>query len=142
MMPAEKAAETTEAPASAGASAPPELSVELSGWWRQIKSILHDQLQLFTLEGERAANSVMALLAYSLLVGLLGLALWLGLLAQVIMLAQHTALEAWQSLGLAMVVNLFGLWYVLRRRRHYSRLLRFPATRHSLRPIAEDTEEH
>lgn len=136
-------ADPTNTPADAGvSSSEPEISVELSNWWLQVKSLLHDQVLLLTLEGERVAKSMVALLVFGLIAGLLVLTMWFGLLAQIVLLAQQTALSAWQSLGLAMIVNLIGLWYVLRRCAYYSSLLRFPATMQSLRPAATDTEEH
>ncbi|MCC5856397.1 MAG: hypothetical protein JJU10_12070 [Idiomarina sp.] len=75
-----------------------------------------------------------------MIAGVLLISLWFTVLAQFVLLAQQGTLSVWQSLGLAMVVNLLGLWFVLRRCAHYSRLLSFPATRKSLRsaePIAD-----
>ncbi|ALS99725.1 hypothetical protein [Lacimicrobium alkaliphilum] len=121
-------------PASAGVSSvPPEVTAELVAWWQQVRALACDQLQLLTLEGQRVANSMVALLVFGLIAGLLALTLWFGALAQIIILAQHSLLSAGQALGLAMVVNLSGLWFVLRRCRYYSSLLRFPATMQSLR---------
>ncbi|SEA47228.1 hypothetical protein [Alkalimonas amylolytica] len=128
-------AKPTQTPADAGVSpSEPELSAELSGWWLQLKVLLHDQLELLTLEGERVARSMVALYVFGLIAGLLALTLWFGALAQIILLAQQTTLSAWQSLGLAMIVNALGLWLVLNRCAYYSSLLRFPATIQSLRP--------
>lgn len=136
------AAEPDQTPADAGvSSSTPDLSAELSGWWLQVKVLLHNQLQLLTLEGERVARSMVALLVFGLIAGLLALTLWFGLLAQIVLLAQQSTLSAWQSLGLAMIVNLLGLWYVLRRCAYYSSLLRFPATLQSLRPTQATTKE-
>lgn len=135
-------ADPTKTPANAGvASSEPDITAELSGWWIQIRALLHDQLQLLTLEGERVARSMVALLVFGLIAGLLALTLWFGVLTQIVLLALHSALTAWQFLGLAMIVNLLGLWYVLRRCAYYSSLLRFPATLHSLRSSAANTKE-
>ncbi|MDF2178955.1 hypothetical protein P2G88_11905 [Aliiglaciecola sp. CAU 1673] len=102
-------------------------------WWQQARNLAYDQLQLLTLEGQRVANSMVALLVFALIAGLLALTFWFAALTQIIILAQHSLLSVAQALGLAMVVNLAGLWFVLRRLRHYSSLLGFPATMQSLR---------
>lgn len=138
MMPAEP----SDTPASAGVfSLPPDTSAALSGWWRQARTLAYDQLQLLTLEGERVANSMVALVVCALLAGLLVLTLWFAVLAQIILLAQQVSLSVTQALGLAMVANLFGLWLMLRRCRHYSGFLRFPATLQSLRSAPANTDK-
>ncbi|GAB2927740.1 hypothetical protein [Rheinheimera gaetbuli] len=136
------AAEPVDAPAAAGVfSAVSDSSAELATWWLQARALAYDQLQLLTLEGERVANSIVALLVFGLLAGLLALTLWFAALAQTIMLAQHYGLSMAQALGLAMVVNLLGLWFVLRRCAHYSGLLRFPATMQSLQQAKTDSKQ-
>ena len=125
--------EPADTPAEAGVFSPPDASAELTAWWQQAKALASDQLQLLTLEGERVANSMVALLVCGLLAGLLALTLWFAALAQIILLAQRYNLSAALALGLAMLANALGLWLVLRRCSYYSRLLRFPATMQSLR---------
>jgi hypothetical protein len=41
-----------------------------------------------------------------------------------------------------MVLNLLGLWFVMRRCAYYSSLLRFPATIQSLRQVVTAEQEH
>lgn len=136
-----KATETAETPATAGVfSAAAASQAELEKWWQQARALAYDQLQLLTLEGERVANSMVALLVFGLLAGLLALTLWFAALAQIIMLAQHYSLSAAQALALAMLANLVALWLVLRRCAHYSSLLRFPATMQSLQPAAAEPD--
>ncbi|WP_088330044.1 hypothetical protein [Lacimicrobium sp. SS2-24] len=117
----------------AAASVSPGAAAEMVQWWQQVRTLAGDQLQLLTLEGQRVATSMVALVVCGLLTGLLALTLWFGALAQVIILAQYSQLSMAQAVGLAMVINLSGLWFVLRRCRYYSSLLRFPATMQSLR---------
>ena len=138
MMPAEPI--TT--PAEAGVFSPASASAELVVWWQQAKVLASDQLQLLTLEGERVANSMVALLVFGLLAGLLALTLWFAVLAQLIILTQAQGLSLAQALGLAMVLNLSGLWFVMRRCAYYSSLLRFPASIQSLRQVATAEQEH
>ncbi|MBN7826405.1 hypothetical protein [Bowmanella dokdonensis] len=124
----------TGTPAEAGVlPVPPQVTAEMALWWQQARVLAYDQLQLLMLEGQRVANSMVALLIFALLAGLLALTFWFALLAQIIILAQHSLLSVAQALGLAMVVNLSGLWFVLRRLRSYSHLIGFPATMQSLR---------
>lgn len=138
MMPTEPA----DTPAEAGVFSPASVSAELVVWWQQAKVLASDQLQLLTLEGERVANSMVALLVFGLLAGLLALTLWFAVLAQLIILTQAQGLSLAQALGLAMVLNLSGLWFVMRRCAYYSSLLRFPATIQSLRQVATAEQEH
>ncbi|MDP4535784.1 hypothetical protein Q3O60_06270 [Alkalimonas collagenimarina] len=126
---------TDTATTTGAASAEPDITAEAIDWWLQIKTLAHGQLELLTLEGERVARSMVALLVFALLAGLLVLTLWFAVLTQIVLLAQLSALAVWQSLGLAMIVNLLAIWFLLRRCLYYSRLLRFPATVQSLRPI-------
>lgn len=134
--------EPADTPAEAGVFSPASVSAELVVWWQQAKVLASDQLQLLTLEGERVANSMVALLVFGLLAGLLALTLWFAVLAQLIILTQSQGLSLAQALGLAMVLNLSGLWFVMRRCAYYSSLLRFPATIQSLRQVATAEQEH
>ncbi|MDP5188353.1 hypothetical protein [Rheinheimera baltica] len=126
-------ADTTKAPASAGVSASTDISAAAVEWWKQARVLAYNQLQLFTLEGERVAISMVALLVFGLLAGLLALSLWFAVLVQVHLFALYCGFSASQALGVVMVALLLGLWAVLRRCRYYSRLLRFPATMQSLK---------
>lgn len=134
--------ETAEAPASAGTLPVADVSAEVAVWWQQARAQACDQLELLTLEGERVATSMVALLVLAVLAGLLALTLWFAGLTQIILLAQSDSLSVTQALWLAMTANLLGLWFVLRRCRHYSRLLRFPATLQSLRRAADSGQGH
>ena len=134
--------EPADTPAEAGVFSPASVSAELVVWWQQAKVLASDQLQLLTLEGERVANSMVALLVFGLLAGLLALTLWFAVIAQLIILTQAQGLSLAQALGLAMVLNLSGLWFVMRRCAYYSSLLRFPASIQSLRQVATAEQEH
>ena len=59
--------EPADTPAEAGVFSPASVSAELVVWWQQAKVLASDQLQLLTLEGERVANSMVALLVFGLL---------------------------------------------------------------------------
>lgn len=135
-------AEPTEAPATAGVfSLQGDVSTELGVWWQQARTLAYDHLQLLTLEGERVANSMVALLVSAMLAGLLMLTLWFTTLALIVTLLLHYGLALPPTLALTMAANLLALWLALRRCRHYSRLLRFPAIMQSLRPMTDTDEQ-
>ena len=135
-------AEPTEAPATAGVfSLQGDVSTELGVWWQQARALAYDHLQLLTLEGERVANSMVALLVSAVLAGLLMLTLWFTTLALIVTLLLHYGLALPPTLALTMAANLLALWLALRRCRHYSRLLRFPAIMQSLRPMTDTDEQ-
>jgi len=128
-------ADPNDTPADAGVSSTnPGVTAEAAQWWQQAKILAHAQLQLLTLEAQRVAHSLVALLLCALLAGLLLLSLWLAALAQLFLLAQALGLAPALALGLTMLLNVLAMMVLIRRCRHYSRLLRFPATLQSLKP--------
>ena len=134
--------ESTKAPADAGVfSSESDVSTQWNIWWQQARALLYDQLQLVTLEGERVAHSMVALFVSALLVGLLVLTMWFMLLAQIVLFAQQYGVPLAQALALATIANLLGVWLLLRRCRHYSQLLRFPATIRSLHQLTADDKD-
>src|SRR5690554_6615829 len=120
---------------NAALSEPTEVTPAVVEWWQKAADLLHTELEIVALEGERVAHSMVALLIFSLLIGLLSLSLWFAVLAQLVLFIQAIAFSLPQALGLAMVVNLLGIWWLIRRCRHYSSYLSFPATRRSLQVL-------
>lgn len=138
---AQSATTTAVGEASTATPAEPGLFSQVALYWRQLKTESVQQLQLFTLEAQLAAESLVAiwLLALSaalLLIGiwlLLHLALWQGLKA--------SGLADWQALLLAFIVQLLLLTLCLWRIRYHSRFLRFNQTLNSLKPTTQATVE-
>lgn len=120
---ADQPAETAEEP-SVGDSA--------QALWQQLTALAIEQLQLFTLEGERVALSLVAVLMLGLLSGLLLLTLWFCGQALLVLLMLQAGINPTYAILSLILINLFGLGLVRWRFRYYSRLLRFPATLQSL----------
>ncbi|WP_411360197.1 hypothetical protein [Pseudidiomarina sp. YC-516-91] len=120
--------ENNQAPVSSGAFSLAPLA-----------NIVTTELAIMGLEVERVARSMVTLLLMSVALGLLLVSVWF---AQLVMALQVFELTLAQALGVAMVANLCGIWWLLRRCRHYSSLLSFPATRHSLELLLQPPEEH
>lgn len=115
---------------------------DLARWWYQSSTLVHHELEIVALEGERVATSMVSLLLYNLLAGLLALSLWfsaLGLLVWYLFALIHSVPQA---LACSMLVNLTAFWWLLRRCRYYSSLLSFPATRQSLRQLFSGVDKH
>lgn len=134
---------STEAPANPGAL-PNEIgpvAAALLSWWQQASKLLDTELEIMALEGDRVARSMVGLLIFSLLIGLLSLSLWFAILTQLILFIKSFSFSMEQALGLAMVANLIGIWWMIRRCRYYSRFLSFPATRRSLTVLLSVNKE-
>jgi len=107
---------------------------------RELRKLIHDQLQLAALEVRRAAHSVMAMIAAALCIGALLVLVWIGLMAAtglsliavglqpVFVMLTVTALTA------APILLLRG--FIVRRSRH----LGFPATLRTLKSSAASTQ--
>lgn len=134
---------SNKAPANPGAL-PSEIgpvAAALLSWWQQASKLLDTELEIMALEGERVARSMVGLLIFSLLIGLLSLSLWFAVLTQLILFIKSFSFSMAQALGLAMVANLIGIWWMIRRCRYYSRFLSFPATRRSLTVLLSVNKE-
>lgn len=113
-------------------AAEPSVGDSAQALWQQLMALASEQLQLFTLEGERVALSLVAVLLLSVCSGLLLLTLWLGGQALLVLLILQSGIGAFYAIMAVMLLNLAGLGLVRWRCRYYSRLLRFPATVQSL----------
>lgn len=110
----------------------PSVGDSVQALWQQLAALAVEQLQLFTLEGERVALSLVAVLMLGLLSGLLLLTLWFCGQALLVLLMLQTGINPTYAILSLILVNLGGLGLVRWRFRYYSRLLRFPATLQSL----------
>lgn len=122
------------AAAAVPASAEQPLS-ELARWWQQSGTLVNDELEIVALEGERVASSLVSLLLYNLLAGLLALSLWFSALGLLVWYLLAVTQSLPQALAWMMLLNLVAFWWLLRRCRYYGSLLCFPATRQSLRQL-------
>lgn len=108
---------------------------ELARWWQQSGTLVNDELEIVALEGERVASSLVSLLLYNLLAGLLALSLWFSALGLLVWYLLAVTQSLPQALAWMMLLNLVAFWWLLRRCRYYGSLLCFPATRQSLRQL-------
>jgi hypothetical protein len=108
---------------------------ELAGWWQQSGTLVNDELEIIALEGERVASSLVSLLLYNLLAGLLALSLWFSALGLLVWYLFNLTQSVPLALAWTMLTNLCAFWWLIRRCRFYSALLSFPATRQSLRQL-------
>ena len=127
-MPAEPAgpADTPgAAPVHAAASG---LVDQLKEYLQLIRSQWRQQLQLLTLETQRAAESLVAICVLGLFAALLLLSSWVILLLLVWTGLAALGWSAWQGLLVLLLLQLLALAICLRQIRYHSHFLRFPAT--------------
>ncbi|GHG59929.1 hypothetical protein GCM10010919_02900 [Alishewanella longhuensis] len=134
--------ETSSAAGQAAEAADePSVGDSVQALWQQLAALAVEQLQLFTLEGERVALSMVAVLMLGLLSSLLLLTLWFCGQALLVLLMLQTGINATYAILSLILVNLCGLGLVRWRLRYYSRLLRFPATLKSLQANNDEVAE-
>ncbi len=110
----------------------PSVGDSAQALWQQLVALAIEQFQLFTLEGERVALSLVAVLMLGLLSGLLLLTLWFCGQALLVLLMLQAGINATYAILSLILINLGGFGVVRWRFRYYSRLLHFPATLQSL----------
>lgn len=104
------------------------------GLWRDLRGMAYDHLQLAALEAQRAGRSLVAMLAASIVLGVLLASTLLVLTGALILALIELGLPPSFAALLAALVNFaasVALAFAIRAR---SRLLGFPATLRSLQP--------
>jgi hypothetical protein len=109
-------------------AAAPGLVDQLTDYLQLIRSQWRQQLQLLTLETQRAAESLVAICVLGLFTALLLLSSWVMVLLLVWTGLAALGLSAWQSYLLLLLLQLLALAQCLRQIRYHSHFLRFPAT--------------
>jgi len=112
------------------------LFAEVGALSRDLRGLLHDQLQLAVLEARLAARRMAVLVALGVGLALLLVAAWLSVLGAVVMTLVSQGFAAAPALLIVAVLNLAAmpvLYAVLRRQVHS---LGLPATLRTLRPRA------
>jgi hypothetical protein len=109
---------------------------DLSALRRELRDLVHDQLQLAALELRLAAHSLMTMIAAAVCIGALLVAAWLGLMGAaglgLVGMGLEPAMALLVLVGLTLV--LAGLLRALIR--HRSRDLGLPASLRALKPPA------
>ncbi len=127
-------AEPVDTPGTAPVhAAAPGLLDQLTDYLQLIRSQWRQQLQLLTLETQRAAESLVAICVLGLFTALLLLSSWVIVLLIVWTGLAALGWSAWQSYLLLLLLQLLALALCLRQIRYHSHFLRFPATLQSWR---------
>ena len=135
---AHAAGNSTEQPSVAGASAPvPGLLDNAAALWGDLKGLAHDHLELAALETRQAGESLVWIIAYGIVVGVLCVSAWLGLVAALVLWLVDRGMPASAAVLLAVVVNLLGAFGFVLAIKKTSQALRFPATVRALKPGAK-----
>ena len=127
-MPAEPAAPVDTPGAAPVNAAAPGLVAQLTEYLQLIRSQWRQQLQLLTLETQRAAESLVAICVLGLFTALLLLSSWVIVLLLIWTGLTALGWSAWQGYLLLLLLQLLALALCLRQIRYHSHFLRFPAT--------------
>ena len=107
--------------------------------WLGLRRQFYLQLQLLTLETQRAAQSLVNMLILALFTALLLISCWLGLLSIGLLLLKSAGLSTLAALGCVLLLNVLALLTCLKLIRRQSCYLCFPASMALLKPKAPDT---
>jgi len=126
-VPAQPPAADTGAPA-------PGLIDNAAALWGDLKGLAHDHLELAALETRRAGESLVSIVAYGIVVGVLLVSAWLGLIAALVLWLVDRGVAASAAVLLAVLVNLVGAGVLVLLIKRTSQALKFPATVRALKP--------
>ena len=123
-------------PAAPTAAAPsdPGLIASAEALWHDLRGLAHDYLRIAALETQRAGESLVAIVIFGIVTGILLVSAWLGLAAALVLWLISLGWHGSLALLLAVAINLAGAAGFVFAIRTRSRNLRFPATIASLRP--------
>jgi hypothetical protein len=102
--------------------------------WDELQGLGHNHFRLAALETRRAGQSLVTMLATSVLMVLLLNSAWLGLLAGGVVWLLENGIKASSALMLTVALNLLLLLICIRVIRRHSRYLQFPALTNGLNP--------
>ena len=100
----------------------------------ELRLQLHDQIELFVLETERAVHALTTTIAASIAIGVLGVFTWLGLIGTMVLLLISAGVTPAMAMLAATALNLVAIVISYRFVRLTRRILRFPATLGALKP--------
>ncbi len=106
--------------------------------WLGFRQRLHTQLQLFMLETQRAAQSLVNMLILALFAALLLISCWLGLLGIGVLLLKSAGLSTLLALSCVLLLNFVALLTCLKLIRRQNGYLCYPASMALLNPTAAD----
>lgn len=127
-----------DAPANPPTARDSSLITAIATLWMGFRQRIYLQLQLLTLETQRAAQSLVNMLILALFAALLLISCWLGLLSVGVLLLKSAGLSTLAALGCVLLVNLLALLTCLKLIRLQSSYLRYPASMALLKPKTPD----
>lgn len=98
----------------------------------ELPGLVSDRVELLALELQRAARALAEIVAWLVVLVILGVTVWLALWAAAVVAALHAGLSWPGALLLAVVFNLAVMAWGVRRMRQLLPQLRLPATRRHL----------
>ena len=113
------------------------LTAAVVSLWLGFRKRLFLQLQLLTLETQRAAQSLVHMLILALFAALLLISCWLGLLGIGVLLLKSLGLSTLLALSCVLLINMIALLFCLKLIRLQSCYLCFPATMALLNPTPD-----
>lgn len=132
------ASSAADAPDNPPTARDSSLITAIATLWLGLRQRLYLQLQLLTLETQRAAQSLVNMLILALFAALLLISCWLGLLSVGVLLLKSAGLSTLAALGCVLLLNLLALLTCLKLIRQQSSYLRYPASMALLKPKAPD----
>jgi len=109
---------------------------EMQLLWADMRGLVADHVQLFTLELQRAGESLVIMLICAVFIGVLLVSAWIGLSGVLVLWLIHSGIFASFALLIAVAVNLLGVVLLVAIIRHRSGYLRFPASIESFKEIS------
>ena len=82
--------EQPAAPAAPPPAADPGLLASAEALWQDLRALGHDYLRLVALEAQRAGESLVSIVVFGIVVGLLVVSAWLGLPIRTIQVTAYT----------------------------------------------------
>ena len=122
-----------DAPRADAPAGAPGLSASALALWDDLRGLAHEHLQLAALEARRAGESLVSMLAYAIVAGVLAASAWVGATGALVLWLIDCGIAASAALLLAAFLNALGAFGFALAIRRKSRFLSFPATVRSLR---------
>ena len=132
--PAKHADNNTTASTLENTATDSSLTAAVASLWLGFRQRLFLQLQLLTLETQRAAQSLVHMLILALFAALLLISCWLGVLGIGVLLLKSLGLSTLVALSCMLLCNAIALLFCLKLIRLQSCYLCFPATMALLKP--------
>jgi len=112
-----------------------------SALWLDLKSVLHDHLELAALEAKRAGQSLVAILAYGVVIAIMVVTAWMGLVTAGVLWLVNLGLASPLAVLIGVALNLAGAFGLFLLIKQASQALRFPGTVRALKPGRQGADQ-